>query len=147
MTKTTKATRFHINIGSSSILLIFVILCLIAFATLSIVSANADAKLTNKVAERTTSYYEAHNQATTTIAALNNELANIYLQAADENNYFNQTGHEKYFEFPISDLQSLSVRITILYPPSQTGPFYEIRSWKVITTTDIEYENNMIIIP
>ena len=35
------------NIGSASILLVFVILCLVSFAVLSIVSANADSKLSN----------------------------------------------------------------------------------------------------
>ena len=54
---------FSSGIGSSSILVIFVILCLVSFATLSIVSANADYKLSKKVLDRTTAYYEAEGQA------------------------------------------------------------------------------------
>ena len=51
------------NIGSASILLVFVILCLVSFAVLSIVSANADSRLSTRVLERTTAYYDACNQA------------------------------------------------------------------------------------
>ena len=46
------------NIGSASILLVFVILCLVSFAVLSIVSANADSRLSTRVLERTTAYYD-----------------------------------------------------------------------------------------
>ena len=58
------------NIGSASILLVFVILCLVSFAVLSIVSANADSKLSARVLERTTAYYAACNQAEEQIASL-----------------------------------------------------------------------------
>lgn len=40
--------QLPIGIGISSILLIFVILCLLTFAVLSLVSANADYKLVKK---------------------------------------------------------------------------------------------------
>ena len=52
-----------ISVGSSSILVIFVVLCLTTFATLSLVSANADYKLTSRVAEETAGYYVADAQA------------------------------------------------------------------------------------
>ena len=58
------------NIGSASILLVFVILCLVSFAVLSIVSANADSKLSARVLERTTAYYAACNQAEQSLAGM-----------------------------------------------------------------------------
>lgn len=42
MSNSSKKKQFGMNIGSASILLVFVILCLVSFAVLSIVSANAD---------------------------------------------------------------------------------------------------------
>ena len=42
------------NIGTSSILIVFVLLCLATFAALSLVSANADYRLSTALAERTT---------------------------------------------------------------------------------------------
>lgn len=48
-----------IGVGSSSILVVFVVLCLTAFATLSLVSANSDYKLTKKSATAVQEYYVA----------------------------------------------------------------------------------------
>ena len=54
MNNSSRKKQFGMNIGSASILLVFVILCLVSFAVLSIVSANADSKLSARVLERTT---------------------------------------------------------------------------------------------
>ena len=48
---------FGLSIGSSSILMVFVVLCLTTFATLSLVSANADYKLSRKTADAAAAYY------------------------------------------------------------------------------------------
>lgn len=131
--------EFHVNVGSSSILLIFVILCLISFATLSIVSANADAKLSRRVVERTTAYYEACNQAQADITSLDDTLAAIYADSFDEEEYFMAVGHKKTCTFTISDLQTLSVTLDILYPQQEGDPFYRITSWQVLTdSSDME---------
>ena len=66
------------NIGSASILLVFVILCLVSFAVLSIVSANADSRLSTRVLERTTAYYDACNQAEQSLAGMDNTLRRVY---------------------------------------------------------------------
>lgn len=47
---------FGLSIGSSSILMVFVVLCLTTFATLSLVSANADYKLSRKTADAAAAY-------------------------------------------------------------------------------------------
>lgn len=125
--------EFQVHVGSSSILLIFVILCLISFATLSIVSANADAKLSRRVAERTTAYYEACNQAQADIAVLDDTLAAAYADSLDEEEYFAAVGEQKSYTIPISDLQTLSVTLDILYPAASGDPFYRITSWRVIS--------------
>lgn len=62
MSNSSKKKQFGMNIGSASILLVFVILCLVSFAVLSIVSANADSRLSTRVLERTTAYYDACNR-------------------------------------------------------------------------------------
>ena len=53
---------FVLSIGAPSIVVIMVILCLVCFAGLSIVSANADLTLSRKLAERTSGYYQACNE-------------------------------------------------------------------------------------
>ena len=52
-----------VNGGVSLFLLTFIILCLVSFAALSIVSARADARLTEKYRQQTEYYYGARNEA------------------------------------------------------------------------------------
>lgn len=131
---TKKQPAFGINIGSASILLIFVILCLVSFAVLSIVSANADNKLTQKVLNRTTSYYEACNNAEEALAAIDHTLRGVYETTADADSYFQTVGHNKSYAIPVSDLQTLQVTVEILYPEQDEDTFYRITSWQVLTT-------------
>lgn len=143
----TKSSKFSfgLNIGSSSILLIFVILCLVSFATLSIVSANADRKLTAKVLERTTAYYEACNKAEAALADVDTTLTKIYQDVANEAEYFDTVGHSKSYAITISDLQILQVNIEILYPQEDDDTFYRITSWQVITTGELQNDNIIIV--
>lgn len=140
----TKKQIFGMHIGSSSIMLIFVILCLISFAVLSIVSAHADSKLTRKVLERTTAYYEACNDAEAALAGVDNTLQNIYASSETEEDYFKTVGHSKSYAIPISELQTLQVTIEILYPVSDDDTFYRITNWHVITSDALERETKII---
>lgn len=138
-----KKKSIGVNIGSSSILLIFVILCLVSFATLSIVSANADYKLGQKILARTDSYYDACNQAEKSIAAIDRTLWEVYESVADEEEYFATVGHSKSYLIPISDLQNLSIDIEILYPTKSGDTCYRIESWQVINMEQIEYDDTL----
>lgn len=129
---------YGLNVGSSSILLIFVILCLVSFATLSIVSANADHKLSTKLLERTTAYYEACNEAESNLAAIDSTLASVYKESAGEEEYFSTVGHSKSYAIAVSDLQTLQVSIEILYPKTAEDPFYKITCWQVVNTGELE---------
>ncbi|MBE5873941.1 MAG: hypothetical protein E7287_05975 [Lachnospiraceae bacterium] len=128
-----KKHSFGINIGSASILLIFVLLCLISFATLSIVSANADSKLTNKVLERTTAYYDACNKAEASLAEIDKTLIRVYLESDNADAYFASVGHSKSFNITVSEMQTLVVQIEILYPENDEDTFYRIKKWQVVT--------------
>lgn len=119
--------------GSSSILLVFVLLCLVLFATLSIISANSDNKLTKKVLERTTSYYSACNEAELTLAQLDDTLVKAYINAENEAEYFSKVGTQVSYTFPITDLQYLKVDVEIWYPTTDNDTFYYIKNWQVIT--------------
>lgn len=132
-----------INIGSSSILLIFVILCLVSFAALSIVSANADHKLGQKILTRTDSYYDACNQAEESIAEIDHTLWEIYKTAANEEEYFATVGHFKSYSIPISDLQNLNIELEILYPKKSKDTCYRIQSWQVVNTDDLIYDDSL----
>ena len=138
MSNSSKKKQFGMNIGSASILLVFVILCLVSFSVLSIVSANADSKLSSRVLERTTAYYNACNQAEQSLAGMDKTLQRIYASSESEEAYFTSVGHGKSYVIPISDLQSLQVTIEILYPVFQEDTFYRITAWQVLNTEDLQ---------
>ena len=47
-----------VNIGTASLLVVFLTLCLVAFAMLSLSTAKSDYEFSRKLADRTTAYYE-----------------------------------------------------------------------------------------
>ncbi len=138
MNNSSKKKQFGMNVGSASILLVFVILCLVSFAVLSIVSANADSKLSARVLERTTAYYTACNQAEQSLAGMDNTLRRVYASSDSADVYFSSVGHGKSYVIPISDLQSLQVTIEILYPESEEDTFYQITAWQVLNTDELQ---------
>jgi hypothetical protein len=72
-----KQKKEFIHIGFSSILMVFTMLCLVTFATLSLITANSDYRLSLKVAEKTTAYYEADTAARNYLQQLDLALANL----------------------------------------------------------------------
>jgi hypothetical protein len=130
-----QGVKFQLHIGASSILLIFVTLCLVSFAVLSIVSANADSKLTGKVLERSEEYYNACNTAQAALATMDVALAEAYRNASTREEYYNSLGAaENYsFEVSVNSSQVLSVAVQVLYPEEAGDPFYEITTWRVIS--------------
>lgn len=131
-----KKRLYGMNIGSSSMLLIFVILCLMSFAALSIVSASADRRLSEKIADRTQAYYAACNSAELSLSHIDDALIKQYESAPDSESYFAAVGHNKSYIIPIDDNQLLSVEIEILYPESENDTFYRITCWQVIAAME-----------
>ena len=137
-----KRKSYGVNIGSSSILLIFVILCLVSFAVLSIVSAQTDYKLSCKLAGRTTKYYEANNEVESYLRDLQASLEKIYEDSATAEEYFAVAGHDTTFSIQLSEQQMLNVHLTILYPGDGKG-YYEINTWKVETQDTLELDDTL----
>ena len=136
------------NIGLSSILLIFVVLCLVSFSILSIVSANADKKLSQKVMNRSIAYYNACNEAETMLRDVNEQLHALYSNASDDSVYLATVSTlDQTYHYTISDLQELEVVLNYPVPDSDKAPFYEIVSWKVMNLQDTTYDEQLHVIP
>lgn len=135
-----------INIGSSSMLVVFIILCLITFSVLSVASANNDRKYSEKIANRTTAYYKASNKAEELLSQIDDKLKQIYEQynadylsqvpdvltsidGIDTSNFPSVS-----FSIPINDTQTLSVSLLIQIPEKESDTFYTITSWQEIST-------------
>ena len=139
------------NLGTSSILVVFVLLCLATFAALSLVSANADYRLSAALADRTTAYYEASNRAEIKLADIDTRLAAIYSETSSEEDYFSRVREKLQtdahyslsWDEKISDHQVLHVGLTMTYPSSQEPYYYTINHWNILETGEWEEKQTM----
>lgn len=138
-----KKPEFALNVGTSSILFIFVILCLVSFAILSLASAVSDEKLTNRVVDNAENYYAACNNAEELLDSFDDFLQGVYAEGISRAGFFETVGKKKSFAVEVTDIQTLKIEIRILYPEKAGDPFYEITSWKVETTKDLDYDENL----
>lgn len=139
-----------LNIGSSSILVIFILLCLVTFAALSVISANADYKMSCRIAERTSDYYDANNQAQEYLAVIDEAMHSCIQNSADIENYRNNLssylaktqknisvgyGSDNItLDYRITMTQSQSLHVTLrgFYPiPPDSSELYEVQSWQI----------------
>lgn len=139
--------KFGLNVGASSILVIIVVLCLVCFSGLSITSANADLRLSQKLAERTNSYYKACNEAQIQLKKLTADLASIYNESSSEEEYKNNVNKSLSdslsFYCSINENQVLQVSISPLYPQNPSGDFYEITHWQIVNLTSFELNDTL----
>lgn len=144
-----KKFKLGMNVGSSSILVTFVLLCLVTFAALSFVSANSDNRLAKQTAERISAYYEADTQAEIMLANVDAQLRllakdtekDIYIK--DAINLFDKGGQYSiqnkdgdtfiHYELPITETQNLSITLKILYPEAADECAFEIVEWQDYT--------------
>ena len=134
-----------VNVGTSSLLLVFVVMCLVSFATLATVSARADQKLNDKVTVRTAAYYDACNQAEDRLADIDNTLKNLYDTGINSDDYFSQAGQSIEFAIPVSDVQTLDVSVKVNYPANEGDAFYTVTGWKLQTTGSLVEEEKQTL--
>ncbi len=129
-----KKNEFHLShVGSASILLIFTVLSLISFATLTMVNSKADYNLSKNLVDRQASYYSACHKGNAFVAAVNSGY-----------NYGEKNGIIRE-SIPISDNQSLD--ITIIRNSSNNAKnsnnIFTITQWQIVNNADFEYNNTL----
>lgn len=82
-----KNQEYRIGPGASSLLMIFVALCLTTVAILALVSAIADTNMTNRAEETVDAYYVAAARVQREISALDAKLVALRKASADEQSY------------------------------------------------------------
>ena len=136
-----------INIGTSSILVTFVLLALVTFAALSYMSARSDYVLSKEAADRTASYYDANRMAEIYLA--NNEalLSKHKSRCDGEKEYIEgvndlfadnekievsdgEDGSKKLsYVIAVTNGQNLSVVLTVHYPDINDDSLFKIEKW------------------
>lgn len=139
-----KRNAIGINVGTSSILVVFVILCLTTFAALSLVSADADYRLAERSALASTRYYTADAQAEDVLASLDFILRDSYAAASNETEYrrlyteaagrldhaIEFDGTTASYSIDIEDIQRLDVTLSLPYPAGDS--FYTRLKWQIV---------------
>lgn len=153
------------NIGTISLIMIFIVLCLVTFAALTLSSASRDMHAGQKMQERMEQYYNASNEAELLLAQADRIFADAYAVSTDKDAYY-QTISEKAntfakteevngqftlsFQIDINDVQALSVRLAVHTPKQlkkeDIDSFYHILSWQVIHTDTWEGDNTLKLI-
>lgn len=138
--KKEKNTDGFPNIGLSSLLIIFLIVCMTTFALLALSTAKSDYTLSEKFAGHRTDYYTASSKAEEILSQIDSTLE------ADLNTVISQTAFtindtvisviadEDFplltYTVPMENNQFLSVKIQVTDPASSEH-YYKILEWKV----------------
>lgn len=146
-----KETRGFSNFGFSTILLSFVMICVVTFSALSLVSAHSDYKLSQKVATKNEGYYKAQELAYTKLQSIDQVLTECFFNATDQSNYYSaiehalagygtfestDSGYYLRWEEPISENNVLSIKLSLHYPRENADTFYEILEWQSVYTRE-----------
>ena len=149
-----KAPAPFFNIGASSLLVIFLILCLVTFAILTLTSAKSDADFAEKLAHHKMNYYAACNTAESTLDKIDAVLADAWqlsdtdtaavfteietqLTALDSREQlqlsmdFTQSEPTISYAVAIDDKQNLCVTLTLTAAPAKGEAYYRISQWQV----------------
>ncbi len=167
--KNDKQQSSFVNIGSSSLLIIFLILCLATFAILSVSSAKNDYSFSEKLAARKTQYYDASAKASLILDEIDTRLSELAgaNQADDMDAYMDQVISMFYetqiddidldcrplndtvfisYRIPVGEQQELSVQLRVTdYTANDT--YYEIQAWRILSNDEWEGGQTLNLMP
>ena len=146
------------NIGSVSLLMTFIVLCLAIFATLSLSGALSEYHYSQKIAQHNQEYYEASNEATQLLREIDRILHAAY---ANGSGSFYTASEELLtglggismdfsleqptiaYEVSINDTQALKVILTLNRPDQTASGYYKISTWQEIHSTTWEGDDSL----
>lgn len=142
-----KTTHSIANIGSTSLLMIFIVLCLVVFSVLSLSGALSEYRYSQKIARHNADYYAASESASETLRKIDEALNAAYTAHPDDYQETAKTELARFgsvetdpdsqmpsvtYEVPIDDAQSLRVTLTLNIPAEMQNGYYRITSWQEI---------------
>lgn len=137
--------------GGITILVIFTVLCLAIFSVLSLGTVRADARLSQKYADLTQSYYAADARAEAWLAETDAALRVMALSGAGEDDYwaavqarygddFDPSLRLLWFETPVSENQALSICLALSFSDT---PVSQVVSHRMVTTAEIPFDDSL----
>lgn len=138
--------KMIINTGTTSLIMIFVVLALVTFAALSLSASSAGWRMAQKMADRTAAYYRAEAEAMTLLADLEERLETVREYSTEEN-YVRQVQEAAAsweevrweedcicWEVPIQEGQELAAAVRSVYERTPEDTLYEIVTWNTQDT-------------
>lgn len=147
-----KSLKQGINVGTSSLILIFIILCLAVFGLLSLTSAKSDLSLAKRYSESVKGYYDADNKGQEFLQMADQELKEIFARCSPEKTeecralleetspYYDRETDIIRTDIPMDRGQALRVELLVVFDSEVR---YEVEAWKVIHTEDYEIDDSM----
>lgn len=150
-----KKRPISFSIGISSILMVFVLLCLVTFAALSYASSSADERLSTTLRDRVTAYYGASDEAERWLANVDAALSELYEKSDSEADYLEQSANlytlddknQLSQDFPLASGQQLHVQLEITYPTEEHPYAYRILTYYLEQTDDWEEDDSLNLMP
>ncbi len=146
-----RRTNVSVGMGGTLIITVFVVLCLMIFASLSFVTAYSDLKMSKKAQEITADYYNIHGNAEEKLAEISDVLYDIdineekdkVLRKLSDIDGVRVDEENLTLQYEVLGLknQKISVDLNIL----QTDRFYyEIEAWNLSSIELPIYEDEII---
>lgn len=142
MERRKKAAGGGISVGSSSILVIFVVLALTAFAALSLTTAGSDLRLTRRVARATQEFYAADAQAVELTSELREARAGLrpeQFPAEAQRLGWSVNGMFLERSIPIEGDQTLEITVDYSQTPMR------ITRWQVVNEADWQEQDSFTL--
>lgn len=142
-----KRNEFKMGLGASSILMIIIVLVLTTFGVLSLASAQADLKLTEKVKIMTAEYYCAENKVEELCSKIDSVLAfglgrkyrDAALKCIDDTI---TVGTDDIIDFSVAVNENQQIKVRLQIRLESDSRFYVI-SQKLVTTGTWDPETNI----
>ena len=145
----TRKFKGGVNVGTSSVLVSFVLLCMVSFAALTYLSAHSDYNLSLQTAQRTTEYYEANRVAELYLANIEGLLSKHAKQCRNAGDYYSTLSklfsdndsilisEEEIrdnpvtisYTVPMNESLQLNVTLKAHYPDDDDPSVFTIESW------------------
>ena len=145
-----KSSRNKVSIGASSLILIFIVLCMATFGLLSLSSAQGDLKLARRNADAVKGYYEADNKGQQWLKGVDEVLMEEMGKGQDSTQcsleikdrlgdlYDRETGLIS-TDIPMDRGRSLRIELVLMCGEKR----YEVKSWYVYNSEEYEIDTSM----
>ena len=145
-----KRSRNKVSIGASSLILIFIVVCMATFGLLSLSSAQGDLKLARRNADAVKGYYEADNKGQQWLKGVDEVLKEEMGKGQDSTQcsleikdrlgdlYDRETGLIS-TDIPMDRGRSLRIELVLMCGEKR----YEVKSWYVYNSEEYEIDTSM----